>query len=83
VPNEKPDREDRFPPTGSPVSAAAILLGIYIAMYLAVAGLVRLASPPDANAQVPAQTQMESTTVGATATTDSSPGERHADAHSD
>jgi hypothetical protein len=59
VAKENPDVEDRFPPMWSPVTAAAILLGIYIAMYLAVAGLVRLASPPDAYAQAPVQTQME------------------------
>ena len=80
---EKPDFEDRFPPMGSPVTAAAMLLGIYIAMYLAIAGLVRLASPADAHAPVPAQTRIEVTTAGATATTDATPGERHADAHSD
>jgi hypothetical protein len=44
VAKEKPDVEDRFPPMGSPFAAAAILLSIYIAMYLAVAGLVRLAA---------------------------------------
>jgi len=37
---------------GSPIRAAAILLGIYIAMYLAVAGVVHVLAWPDAAAAV-------------------------------
>ena len=80
---EKPDVEDRFPPKGSPLTAAAILLAIYIAMYLTVAGLVRLASPPDAYAAVPARAQMKPRTDAETATTVIAPSKRNADANSD
>ena len=36
----------------SPLAAAAILLGIYVAMYLAVGGIVELLTPPEAAARV-------------------------------
>jgi hypothetical protein len=35
----------------SPVAGAAILLAIYVAMYLAVAAIIRVLTPPDAIAQ--------------------------------
>jgi len=38
----------------SPVAAAAILLAIYVAMYLAVAAIIHVLAPPDAIAQAPA-----------------------------
>lgn len=41
---------------GSPIAAAVILLGVFIATYLAVAGLVRVLSGPDTTSVVMRQT---------------------------
>ena len=48
-----PDRNSRDPHRpwgGTPLGAALVLLGIYIAMYLAVAEVVHILSPADAAA---------------------------------
>lgn len=37
----------------SPIAAAAILLGIYVAMHLAVGGVIHVLTPPDAVAAAP------------------------------
>jgi hypothetical protein len=37
----------------SPTAAAAILLGIYVAMHLAVGGVIHVLTPPDAVAAAP------------------------------
>ena len=48
---ERPHSRDPHRPWGgSPLGAALVLLGIYVAMYLAVAGVVHLATPPEAAA---------------------------------
>ena len=47
----KPSHEDRLIGR-TPLGAAMVLLGIYIAMYLAVAEAVQVLSPPDAAAAV-------------------------------
>ena len=41
-----PNYDDRTPSSRSPIKAAAVLLGIYIAMYLGVAGLLHILSSP-------------------------------------
>lgn len=45
-----PNREARLPRFGSPIAATAILLGIYVAMYVAVAALIRVLPVQDASA---------------------------------
>jgi len=45
-----------FKPGRSPIGAAVILLGVFIATYLAVAGLVRVLSGPDTTSVVMRQT---------------------------
>ncbi len=59
-----------YPRARSPIKTAAILLGIYIAMYLAVAGMVRVLTSPDALAATVPDT---STAPPANATPTSSP----------
>jgi hypothetical protein len=51
----EPHVDERSEPMRSPIAAAVILLVIYVAMYLAVAGVVHLITPPDVYAHVPAQ----------------------------
>ena len=46
------DHGDGSPRLRSPIQAAAVLLGIFVAMYLAVAGLLRIVTTPDAIAAV-------------------------------
>lgn len=53
------DQGDGFTRIGTPTQAAAALLSIFIAMYLAVAALVHMVSGPDAAAS----TAKHSTTV--------------------
>lgn len=55
---------DGFPRTTTPTKAAAALLGIFIAMYLAVAALLHMVSGPDAAA---ATAKRGATVVSATA----------------
>jgi hypothetical protein len=54
----------------SPIAAAAILLGIYVAMYLAVGGIVRVLAPPEAVAHVPAGNWIELSPDTSTRTAD-------------
>ena len=69
----------------SPIAAAAILLGVYVAMYLAVAGIVHLLTPPDATARVPAGNWVElspdTSTAFAAAIDRSTSPQENADAH--
>jgi hypothetical protein len=48
-PSEREARLNRF----SPMAAAAILLSVYVAMYLAVGAIVHLLGTPSINARVP------------------------------
>lgn len=47
VARKDPDHDDWIPRFRTPIEAAAILLGIYIAIYLTVAGLVHALGSPD------------------------------------
>ena len=51
----------------SPLRAAAELLGIYIAMYLAVGGLLRIVSSPDAVAAIAPDTSLEASAAAVVA----------------
>lgn len=51
TPND-PLRDAPLRPMRSPIASAAILLGYYVAMYLAVGGLVRVIDPAVAKAVV-------------------------------
>lgn len=68
-----PDR----PLGGSPLGAALVLLGIYIAMYLAVAGIVRIATPSEAVAAV----RQDAPAVAAAPSPLSDPLARHGGSH--
>jgi hypothetical protein len=45
-----------FSPGRSPIAAAVVLLGVFVAAYLAVAGLIRVLSSPDTTSVVMRQT---------------------------
>ena len=47
VARKQPSHYDRTPSSRSPIKAAAVLLGIYIAMYLCVAGLLHILGSPE------------------------------------
>ena len=47
VARKGPNYDDRTPSSRSPIKAAAVLLGIYIAMYLCVAGLLHILGSPE------------------------------------
>jgi hypothetical protein len=47
VTRKHPSQDDRTPSSRSPIKAAAVLLGIYIAMYLCVAGLFHILGSPE------------------------------------
>jgi hypothetical protein len=47
VARKNPSHDDRTPSSRSPIKAAAVLLGIYIAMYLCVAGLLHILGSPE------------------------------------
>ena len=71
----------------SPIAAAAILLGIYVAMYLAVGGIVHVLTPPDAAAHVPSANWIELSPDPSTQTADigrsRTSSQETADAHAD
>ena len=71
----------------SPIAAAAILLGIYVAMYLAVGGIVQVLTPPEAGAQVRPGNWIELSPDPSTQTADSgrsrNSSQETADAHAD
>jgi hypothetical protein len=50
VARKTPSHDDRTPSSRSPIKAAAVLLGIYIATYLCVAGEVHILGSPEAAA---------------------------------
>ena len=80
-------RETRSDQMQSPIAAAAILLGIYVAMYLAVGGIVHVLTPPDAAAHVPPGNWIELSPDPSTQTADigrsSTSSQETADAHAD
>jgi hypothetical protein len=47
VARKNPSQDDRTPSSRSPLKAAAVLLGIYIAMYLCTAGLLHILGSPE------------------------------------
>jgi hypothetical protein len=57
---------------GSPIRAGLTLLGIYIAMYLAVGGVVRVLTPPDAATAVASCSSMAHASATASSRPDSS-----------
>ena len=71
----------------SPIAAAAILLGIYVAMYLAVGGIIHVLTPPDAAAHVPSGNWIELSPDPSTQTADigrsRTSSQETADAHAD
>ena len=71
----------------SPIAAAAILLGIYVAMYLAVGGIVQVLTPPEAGAHVPPGNWIELSPDPSTQTADigrsRNSSQETADAHAD
>jgi hypothetical protein len=70
----------------SPIGAAAILLCVYVAMYLAVGAIVQVLTPPDASAHAQTANWTElvpdapTSTAGVSAST---PSQEHRDAHAD
>ena len=80
-------RETRSDQMQSPIAAAAILLGIYVAMYLAVGGIVHVLTPPDAAAHVPSDNWIELSPDPSTQTADigrsRTSSQETADAHAD
>ena len=76
------DSPDQDRPIGrTPLGAALVLLGLYVGMYLAVAGVLHLATPPEAAAAV----RREAPAVAAAPSPLWNPlakhGERHAQTH--
>jgi len=71
----------------SPIAAAAILLAVYVAMYLAVGAIVQVLTPPDANAHAHAANWPELAPDPSTSTAGvigpSTPPQEHGDAHTD
>ena len=68
----------------SPIGAAAILLCVYVAMYLAVGAIVQLITPPDAGAHAPNWSELAPdapTSMGRAS--GSAPPQEHRDAHAD
>jgi hypothetical protein len=61
----------------SPIAAGVISLGIYIAMYLTVAGVIRVVTPPD-----PAPAAPDSSIAHASAATASNPAAGASDSRS-
>src|SRR6266498_2294877 len=81
------DREMDSERMQSPIAAAAILLGTYVAMYLAVGAIVHVLTPPEAAAHVPPRNWIELSPAPSTRTADigrsRTSGQETADAHAD
>jgi len=70
----------------SPVAAAAILLGVYVAMYLAVGAIVHVLTPPDISVHARNATWVElapDTSASAAGVASSASAQGHGDAHAD
>ena len=70
----------------SPIAAGMVLLGIYIAMYLAVASVIHVLTLPDAAALASERSTVPASTAAAsnqTAGADDSPSRRNAEASTD
>jgi len=63
VTRKHPDRDEWIPRFRTPIEAAVILLGIYVAIYLTVAGIVHAVGSPDAAAAAKPDTSIAAHSV--------------------